>query len=105
MFWKNWPYWVKGGIILGAIVFLLSFLYWSPINSFEEKYFGFILTVPFIISIFTGLGYRDIMTGRADLLANITFSLISFVLYFIIGAVIGIIYGKIKRKKENIINK
>ena len=100
MFYKNWPYWLRVAVILGGVAFLLSFLFWmSPLNDLIEIIFWPFFAIPYILSLFTGIGHQNIMTGKRDVLANLSFSLITFIMYFLIGAIIGLIYGKIKSKK------
>jgi len=104
MGWKDWPYWLKGGIILGSVFSLLSLFLWAiPYNFINallgnklELFFG----IPALLSMITGLGHIDIGSGKMDIIAGITFSLLSFIIYFIPGSLIGWIYGKIKSKSQ-----
>jgi hypothetical protein len=86
MFFKNWPYWLKGGvitIILEAIWGCLQFLtlgakrglriYFSDMNgNFHVEY---VYTYVFAVFLFT-------------------------IALFFVGAIIGWIYGKIKGRKK-----
>lgn len=105
MNWKNWPYWVKGGILLGvtiALLFSLVTIFRVPVlSNYVENNSGLFLGIPILLSMMTGLGHVDIMMGKMDLLAHITFLLVTFVLYFPIGAIIGSLYGKIKNRKQS----
>lgn len=106
MNWKNWPYWVKGGILLGVTITLLLSLvtiFRVPVvSNYVENNFGIFLGIPILLSMMTGLGHADIMTGELDLLAHITFLSVTFVLYFPIGAILGYLYGKIKNRRNMI---
>jgi ABC-type antimicrobial peptide transport system permease subunit len=94
MFWKNWPSWLKGGIV-GFIVFLLlSFTIGGslmPIKSLvdlinpAEEYIG-----P------EGIGKLGPITGINLLIAQ----LISLIVYILLGALIGHFIGKRKSKKQ-----
>jgi len=76
MGWKDWPYWLRGGIISGIIFDLVVLiLLWSISNSGEGG--GIPL---FSTAVLFGL-------------------IVGFGLGFIIGAIIGWIVGKIKSKK------
>ncbi len=109
MGWKNWSYWVKGGIILGLIYFiplliqLLSNLVFChylieeckliyganifAIYSLPNKIYLSLTFIDTIPSLYVGLIIRLI---------------IYFIFAFIIGALIGWIYGKIKQKKKEV---
>lgn len=76
MGWKDWPYWLKGGIIGGGIGFVLSLL-----SSFSIIIRGLVFG-----------GWPDIELIWFDLLLILS--------TFIVGAVIGWIYGKIKSKTK-----
>lgn len=74
MFYKNWPYWLKGGII-GIIL--------EPIYTL-------------ILSLFAGISfilYYSDMNGdfHSELLV------VPIILFFIIGAILGFIYGIIRK--------
>lgn len=115
MFWKNWPYWLKGGIIMNAIMAILIVLFYclerlgfiSIDISFLVTFLSFIPGA-FLISPFLGGWSCFNMDGPCSIIVsnNIRTILIivsNIIAYFIIGAVVGLIYGKIKNK--NIIKK
>lgn len=107
MGWKDWPYWLKGGII-GLIVFLvisLFFILYEFIGIGVFIDFFFILSIFF--SIITSLPFYIYDFILQILSINIywnSFSLfISGVInYFFTGAIIGWIYGKIKERKNKL---
>ncbi len=79
MGWKDWPYWIKGGIIgilLSLAYFLIILIIYLIYNWPEGDYVGFIIYILFGTIIST--------IGVA-------------VALFIIGAIIGLIVGKIKK--------
>jgi len=99
MGWKNWPYWLKGGIVFTVIelifLFLQTFLT-DFINYFNENY-----NYPFILA--SMLGWATAGFDSPNLLAP--FGAVIFIVYFlsfsfIIGALIGFIVGKIKSSKR-----
>lgn len=83
MNWKNWPYWVKGGIFgtILSIVFEIAITY-------------SILSVP---KINPSEPTRGIVV-EIDPENFINYIMISLVFLFI-GALIGYVYGKIKQRK------
>jgi len=96
MGWKNWPYWLRGGIIGMVISFLLiiiiSFLGLLSLNMFgESSYFGnFLGTISSLLFIKFNPFYGFIFKSNTLLGQLLPF----LVFYFIIGAIIGWIYGK-----------
>ena len=121
MGWKDWPYWIKGAIIA---VLIFSFLFFSieapgtnqklaPLSennsgSFSLKPFLWsllYLLVEAIIAVFFALLlHSDFEYGLCRMFnceghrTIIHFLIILFV-YFILGAIIGLIYGRIKSRK------
>ena len=99
MNWKNWPYWLKGGIIatlFPIIVFALNFLFDYIAGTSGETflYFFLLISTP-TIPIFN-------LFFKPSIPYNITYIIFftsTLAMYFIIGSVIGWIYVKIKRSK------
>lgn len=93
--------WLKGGIILSGIVFILtiiSLLLRFIGNGNLADSFAIPLFIGFIIGLlFFGLN----MNFEPTLSENIIFTLLSLILYFIIGALIGWLISKFK-KPQNI---
>lgn len=100
MGWKDWPYWLKGGVI-GILIFISGFV------------ITLILGTPllFIYPLLSLLGISGILSGPIPI-TNIgpnenslgnnfipIMALFSILLYLMIGALIGYIYGKIKNAK------
>jgi hypothetical protein len=89
MSWKDWPYWVRGGVIGVLVYFILA-----------------LLVVTYIFSVATssddGLALIVIFLPGLWLTQKSIFALlINLLSFFIIGAIIGWIIGKIKERKEN----
>ena len=83
MGWKDWPSWVKGGVIgiFLILLYLLIFIISSDLLQLGERAFAFALPL-FLVS------------GTNDFLGLI-FTLIA---YFVLGAIIGWIVGKIRNR-------
>lgn len=107
MFWKNWPYWLKGGVI-GLIILFISFLYveadpgkfFRSLNLVDIDKFLWPIPVLFFISysiliVFLNMG---ICLKYWSILCILPIVL-NFVIFFIFGAIAGLIYGKIKKQK------
>lgn len=95
-FLKSKPYWLKGGIIgVGLYVILSIIAFSSPMRELANigdalSVFGYVF-VKIFVNIFSGIG-----RGYGAFLLVIIFS---SVIYFIIGAFVGWVIGKIKSKK------
>lgn len=80
MNWKNWPYWVKGGIIVVCSGVLIPVLLNKILN--YKVYFSLLAT--------TSDSYQT---------PAVFFILIPE--WFIYGAIFGYLYGKIKNRKQS----
>ena len=104
MGWKEWPYWIKGGILLSALSIIFAFLL-IPFGNYYptdigSPYWGIILLRPsyVIIDFLQNTGLR-IYAINDSLYSFFKALVISLILYFLFGSLIGWIYGKIKAKK------
>ncbi len=93
MNWKKWPYWVRGGVIGGGVALLstvVSFLVCSSpdllctVLSFQT--FPLLPLVPFTINIPNDLFSAFVVIG-------------STVVWFLIGAILGGVIGRLEKKK------
>ena len=99
MGWKNWPVWLRGGVI-GAFCFLGI---WGAIyilepsschyEGFDSCWFGFselfamFASLPWIYAFeLMGNPLVQVITGTFD--------------FFVLGAIIGFLISKLKRKKR-----
>jgi hypothetical protein len=103
MFYKNWPYWLKGGIIMDLIIVILAlFFYWFRFISIDISFLvAFLLSMPgtFLISGGTGCFDAPCSVIISDNGIRMALTITSNVMvYFIIGSIIGLIYGKIKKR-------
>lgn len=83
----NWPKWLKGGLVLTIIYFILAGL----------TFFGgflFLLFITFPGYLFFGLSGSFRFDGAIEFIPSI---ILSVIIYFIVGALLGWIYGKIKK--------
>ena len=107
MGWKEWPYWLKGGIFSISLIILLM-LVLLPLGRDCQGHLC-IVSLPYsqypIIVVWLILGSISlkasnywILAGNDKTIYAIVF-IIPIVLYFIIGAFIGWIVGKIKSKQ------
>ncbi len=105
MNWKKWPYWARGGVLgfLVTIIFL-PFGY-SPVGVVT----GFLLAPSvFLVKSFF---MRSVVPSEEEIGNTISVSsgvagvfqvaaILSPIFWFIIGAILGWIYGKIKSKES-----
>ena len=61
MGWKNWPYWLKGGVVLLVVFVIYQFRFFYLFDFFEDLPMFFIVNLDItnmaLAYIFTGLGY------------------------------------------------
>ncbi len=102
MTFKNWPSWLRGGVIAGGITFVFVFLYYSC--SFLVSGYSGMLCVAFVMIgpiypaglILNLLGpVFHYSSGFAE--ANMVVFSVPF--WFIIGSLIGALVGYIKSRK------
>jgi len=95
MGWKKWSYWLKGGII-GIIVFIILLVLSAIFPSYGlGNIFQWIIV--FIGSIIM-VPARSLFSFKLG--PPITNFYVPMIVLFILGAIIGWIYGKIKQGKE-----
>jgi len=96
MSWKNWPGWLKGGLVgifMPYVFYILAFAI-SP-NDAASNYFSWIL----IFLAFWPIALIEILIQKQ--LSGLPFYfLFSTLFYFLVGAIIGIIIRKLKSKNK-----
>lgn len=102
MGWKKLPSWLKGGIILSVLYLIISLIlikYPCSTGYLRGQCLG--LGILFLVLSSPGLGILNLLSIEYS--ENLYLAIIfTFSIYFIIGAIIGWIIGKIKsRKREN----
>ncbi len=130
MGWKNWPAWVKGGVIFSiisigliALVSVYSRLIHNLSINFENPFTLLILLIQdfliefpteFLLNLFVGkyhlclMGFGEMASIdygiNCPVISNSMRLIISFftiiIFYFLIGSIIGFIIGKIKSKNQ-----
>jgi len=95
MAWKDWSYWLKGGIYALFIYGILTVIL-IPFGIIGGGCSGFLcINIPyyFLPALLVTFFYGGFINSPATAFVIASFE------YFIIGALIGWIYGKIKSKK------
>jgi hypothetical protein len=100
MFYKNWPYWLKGGAIFSLLYLIAGLIIYFRCHTsggFGGTCLG--LAILFLAISFPGLSILKFLGTSYS--QNPTLGIIfTAVSYFIIGTAIGLIYGKIKDLKN-----
>ena len=105
MGWKNWSYWLRGGIlfllgieIISLIVYLLAFIL-SPYFAMPLIIFqGFGVLLANLIFNWNPLDYVY-SSPKMEVIISLFVLISNAICLFIVGAIIGWIYGKVKEKK------
>jgi hypothetical protein len=101
-FWKNWPYWVRGGIIgfmLMVLIIVTDYIFSCGFKTQGEFCGIFTITATTPLNIFlTGK-----LTTLSDILPTVEVSktmyiIFSLVYYLLLGITVGWFYGKIKNR-------
>ena len=90
MGWRDWSYWLRGGVF-GAVLGLVGstvFLLFSEVPVISNISFFFVLPAWLLL-----LPFERTFSSGVLFILGVAFSTI---VYFIIGAIIGLIVGKIK---------
>jgi hypothetical protein len=97
MGWKKLPYWLKGGLIgmfFIIIIFIIGEL--SGYILYNKWVIIPILNLFFVPSVI--ILFQPLYDTNSGLVMGASILLISLILYFIIGAIVGFIINKLKRK-------
>lgn len=93
MNWKSWPYWVRGsfiGIVISGIILLLVYSW----ETYPLWAVGLI-----ILSMFPGALALSFLEPPGNPFPNFgVIAYMNIIVYVIICAIIGYLYGKIKKK-------
>ena len=101
MGWRDWPAWVKGGII-GLCVGLVADLYALVCFGFVIKASN-LFQCSIIIPLLSNPVYPLLKVFNIGVLASGGFAIITIpFVYLLIGALIGFIVGKIKSRKNKL---
>jgi hypothetical protein len=103
MGWKNWPAWLKGGLIATiAYIILAIAMYLLPCSN-DSLFTGgrscLGVAVLFLVVSSPGLGILSLL--GIDYSQNTTLVIITTILaYFIVGAFIGMVISKLRSRKK-----
>ncbi|MBS3079948.1 hypothetical protein J4221_00590 [Candidatus Pacearchaeota archaeon] len=113
MGWKKLPYWLMGGVIgliVSICIFLLFFTFISPVYDYIfNNYFNYAADFERILSLITLSFYLGFLIDEGSMISIIPiishYVVLWYVIlvtfsYFVIGSIIGWIYGKIKQRKK-----
>ena len=99
-FYKNWPLWLKTGVIttIAALIGILLVVL-TPWPIFEKLWFVFMPLLAVVSFPILALS-RIINWGEGSFLSNVYLQMvISLIFWFIIGGLVGFITAEIKKKK------
>lgn len=100
MGWKDWSYWLKGGVI-ALIIQILFFLIDSLNGSFLDTRISLPLIIIWILMGSLNLSFGCYNKGVITLSNCTSYIIVSFILnlllYFLVGALIGWIIGKVRK--------
>ena len=106
MSWKNFPGWLKGGIVV-EIIYLIS-LFFALVNISYISTLGILASFSAVIlmNLFVSLFKLNSCSAVAFTFdCPVYIDIITFIVvgifYFIVGAIIGFIVGKIKNRNGN----
>ncbi len=101
MGWKEWPAWVKGGIIADLIFIILGIIL-LPFSIDSFPYSVYLLLPGFyLLSFLKLISESSFLLSSENILKNLFLPMIlSLITYFLIGAIIGFIISKIKSHNE-----
>ncbi len=95
MNWKKWPYWVRGGVV-GVLfaVFLVGGFHYCPSVGVDGKtnFQCLLWAIPLSIGEFIFYGLFDFPLPL--------FLFVEIIIWFILFALLGWLYGKIKNRKK-----
>ena len=95
MGWKDWPSWLKGGVI-GAVLSLILLLL-KPYLGMLSIFLQYFFIIPFLaVWALTGDNPNKIQV----LIEIVGYYIAPMIFYFIIGALIGLWIGRSKVKKS-----
>ncbi len=96
MVWKDWPYWLRGGVIATILSLGLPYIISLIIKLLR------VMKIESLANIFNGIWdifYKIIIAPTSIIVGRqLNTWILTFLLWFIIGSIIGFIYGKIKNR-------
>jgi len=98
MGWKEWPYWLKGGLIAMSAGIIQEAI---PYRYAPEVLYAIIHFLPFFILIMLINGLKLNANLLDTSFARYFISFATIFLFFLVGMIIGEIYNDIKSRKQN----
>ncbi len=101
MKWKQFPYWLKGGMIGGGVTLVSVILFYSCVLFVAGRQVNFVC-LPFLF-VSPMFPFIDLFDNNPFLrtLPRFSFEVLGIIIWFIIGALIGAFVDYIKSKKKN----
>jgi hypothetical protein len=100
MSWKEWPYWKKGAVIGADMSILVYLLRWILYLSIGDHWFSYMFK---LILIVLGLPISPLITAYylvfGNLLAYFLDIITTIAWWSIMGGLIGLVVGKIRKTK------
>jgi hypothetical protein len=98
MGWKEWPTWLKGGVIglILSVLFLIGLIICAS-SSLGSGSYG---CINFIFPLFFGAFMASILNIQNKFVGYFVIGFTNLIIYFLIGALIGWIVGKIKNRNK-----
>jgi hypothetical protein len=102
MEWKDWPGWLKGGVIT-ILIYLVILIFTTIIylhlnNDAEQKdYASFVFVIPFLPAL--ALFSTSTFGTESKIILWLIFTFISLFLWFILGGIFGLL--QIRKKKDS----
>jgi ABC-type phosphate transport system permease subunit len=100
MAWKDWPSWLEGGIILSGLYIIINILMLIAGYALGgEGLILFLITSHFPIAfILHNLFNFSTSSTETFLGGSIIYLILNTIIFFLIGALIGLIIGKLRKK-------
>lgn len=95
MGWRNWSYWLRGGIV--SVIILIIF---SIITSFKVCNASLCTWIYLGISLISALISFPLLIVLLNIFGEMTPYISTPLSFFLFGALIGFIIGKIKSRKQ-----
>ena len=106
MGWKQWPYWMRGGII-GVVTSVIIGLTLRLIDLYVVNYLNPWVAITFIDGVIVGsfigfvIGNYKGGVSFDNIPEIIMYGIGSIILWFLLGTLIGLIIGKLKSKNKH----
>jgi len=100
-FWKNWPYWLRGGVIGGGITFIFVTLFYSC--SWLTPPDSWACLIPLFVSPMFPVAVLFDNKFFSNDIPFVLLPVFSVTIWFFVGTLIGAFVGYLKSKKNNVV--